>query len=95
MSNTEQRMVFCRRFKKDLPGLPKPPFPGPKGQDAFENVSQQAWQDWLVHQTRIINEQELNVMDLTVRKYLQEQMAKYFAGEAVDEAEGFVPPTTN
>ncbi len=94
MSDTDVRMVFCRRFKKDLPGLSKIPFPGPKGQDVFENISQQAWMDWLEHQTRIINEQQLNMMDMTSRKYLQEQMAKYFVGEAVDQAEGFVPPTT-
>ena len=91
MSTT--RTVFCRRLKQQLEGLEKPPFPGPKGQDIFENVSKQAWQEWLEHQTRLINEQHLNMMDMTSRKYLQEQMSKYFAGEAVDQAEGYVPPT--
>ncbi len=88
------RIVFCRRFKENLEGLEKAPFPGPKGQDVFENVSKKAWLGWLEHQTRIINEQELNMMDMTSRKYLQEQMAKYFAGEAVDQADGFVPPSS-
>ncbi len=87
------RIVLCRRFKEELEGLEKAPFPGAKGQDVFENVSKKAWLEWLEHQTRIINEQELNMMDMNSRKYLQEQMAKYFAGEAVDQAEGFVPPT--
>ncbi|NVK38177.1 MAG: oxidative damage protection protein [Gammaproteobacteria bacterium] len=83
------RNVFCRRFQKDLEGLEKPPFPGPLGQDVFEHVSKQAWLDWLEHQTRIINEQHLNMMDMTSRKYLQEQMKKFFAGEEVDQAQGY------
>ncbi len=86
------KMVFCRRLKTELEGLEKAPFPGPKGQDIFEHISKKAWLEWLEHQTRIINEQHLNMMDLTSRKYLQGQMAKFFAGEAVDQVEGYVPP---
>lgn len=88
------RTVVCRRLKQELPGLEKPPFPGPKGQDIYENISQQAWQEWMEHQTRLINEKHLNMMDMTDRKYLQGQMDKFLAGEAVDEAEGYVPPAT-
>ncbi|MGK0443697.1 MAG: Fe-S cluster biosynthesis and repair protein YggX [Bermanella sp.] len=83
------RTVQCRRYQKELEGLEKTPFPGPLGQDVFENVSKQAWHDWMEHQTRIINEQHLNMMDMTSRKYLQGQMAKFFAGEEVDQAEGY------
>ncbi len=43
--------VFCRKYQQDLEGLEKPPFPGPKGQDIYDNVSRQAWQEWLQHQT--------------------------------------------
>ena len=85
------RTVFCRRLKQDLPGLEKAPFPGALGEDVFENVSAQAWQEWLEHQTRIINEQHLNMMDMTSRTYLKEQMKKFFEGEEVDQAEGYVP----
>ncbi len=93
MSETETRMVFCRRLQQTLEGLDKPPFPGPKGVDIYENVSKQAWQAWMEHQTRLINEQHLNMMDMTSRKYLQEQMTRYFDGQSVDQAEGFVPPS--
>ena len=85
------RTVFCRRLKQELEGLEKPPFPGPLGQDVFENISKQTWLEWLEHQTRIINEQHLNMMDMTSRKYLQGQMAKFFNGEEVDQAEGYKP----
>lgn len=86
------RTVNCRRLKQELPGLEKPPLPGAKGQDIFEHVSQQAWQEWMEHQTRLINEKHLNMMDMTDRKYLQGQMDKFLAGEEVDQAEGYVPP---
>ena len=87
------RMVFCRKLKEELPGLDMPPFPGPKGQEIFEQISKQAWADWMTHQTTLINEMRLNMMDLTSRNYLSEQREKFFAGEEVDQAEGYVPPT--
>lgn len=86
------RIVFCRKYQKDLDGLDQPPMPGPKGLDLFENVSKQAWQDWLAHQTLLINEKHLNMMDMTARTYLQDQMKKFFSGGDVDEADGFVAP---
>jgi len=87
------RMVNCRKLKQELPGLDMPPFPGPKGQEIFDNISKQAWADWMTHQTTLINEMRLNMMDLTARTYLSEQREKYFSGEDVDQAEGYVPPT--
>jgi Fe-S cluster biosynthesis and repair protein YggX len=87
------RTVFCRKLKQELPGLDTPPFPGPKGEEIYNNISKQAWADWMTHQTTLINEMRLNMMDLTARTYLSEQREKFFAGEQVDQAEGYVPPT--
>lgn len=88
-----QRMVMCRKYNKELPGLANPPFPGPAGQDIYDTISQQAWTDWMNHQTLLINEKRLNMMDASSRKYLAEQRVRFFSGESVDEAEGYVPPT--
>ena len=87
------RTVHCKKLKKELPGLDMPPFPGPKGEEIYNNVSKEAWQGWMTHQTTLINEMRLNMMDLTARTYLSEQREKFFAGEEVDQAEGYVPPT--
>ena len=87
------RMVNCRKYKESLPGLPTPPLPGAKGQDIFDNVSAKAWQAWLQHQTMLINEKHLNMMDMTARTYLMEQMGKFLSGEEYDQAEGYVPPS--
>ena len=86
------RTVFCRKLQQELPGLEQPPFPGPAGEDIFDHVSKQAWAEWMAHQTTLINEMRLNMMDLTARTYLSEQREKFFAGEEVDQAEGYVPP---
>ena len=86
------RTVFCRRYQEDLPGLDAPPFPGPAGQDVFENVSAKAWQEWQDIQTMLINEKHLNMMDKEARKYLNEQRGKYLNGEEIDRAEGYVAP---
>ena len=40
------RTVFCRKYQEQLSGLNTPPYPGAKGQDIFENISQKAWQEW-------------------------------------------------
>ena len=86
------RMVQCKKLNKELEGLDVPPFPGPKGQDIYDNISKQAWAEWLEHQTRLINEKRLNMMDMTARTYLNEQRDKFLSGEKIDEAEGYVPP---
>lgn len=89
------RTVFCKKYQKEMEGLDTPPYPGPKGQDIFENVSKQAWQEWQSHQTMIINERQLNMMDPDARKFLNEQMEKFLAGEEFARAEGYVPPSAD
>ncbi len=89
------RKVYCRKYQQELEGLPHPPFPGPKGQDLYENVSKKAWQEWLSHQTLLINEKHLNMMDMGARTYLSEQMTRFLAGQDYDQAEGYVPPEGN
>ena len=85
------RTVFCQKYQQQLSGMEKPPFPGPVGQKLFETVSQQAWDEWQAHQTRLINEKHLNMMDMQARKYLQQQMHKFLSGGEYDQAEGYVP----
>lgn len=87
------RTVHCKKYNKELPGLPVPPYPGPKGQDIYETVSQQAWNEWQTQQTMLINEKQLSMGSADDRKYLQEQMSKFLNNEDYHHAEGYVPPT--
>ncbi|MBU2863548.1 oxidative damage protection protein [Reinekea forsetii] len=85
------RMVECTKYKKSLPGLKRPPFPGPKGAEIFETVSKQAWEEWQAHQTRLINEKQLTVTEPASRQYLMQQMQLFLTGQDYDAAEGYVP----
>ena len=89
---TASRLVFCRRHRRELPGLDAPPLPGPVGQDIFENVSAQAWREWQQLQTMLINERHLALVDRQARAYLREQMRRFLAGEEYDRPSGYVPP---
>jgi len=85
-------MVKCVKLGCEAEGLDRPPYPGELGARVYENVSKEAWADWIRHQTMLINENRLNLMDARARKYLAEQMEKYFFGTGVDVASGYVPP---
>lgn len=85
------RTVHCRKYNKQLEGLATPPFPGPKGQDIYEHVSQQAWQEWQAHQVRLINEKGLSMIKPEDRKFLQEEMEKFLSNQDFAQAEGYVP----
>ena len=81
------RTVDCVKLKKEAEGLDRPTYPGELGQKIFDNVSKEAWQQWLQHQTMLINEYRLSPIDPKSRTFLEEQMYKFFFE---DEAE--VPP---
>lgn len=85
------RTVFCRKLKQELEGLPFPPFPGAQGQAVFEQVSKAAWQQWLKHQTMLINENRLNLMDPQARAFLEAQLEKYLSGDDYERPQGWTP----
>ena len=78
------RMVVCKKIWKELEGLDTPPFPGPNGIEIFDSISKRAWNDLLEHQTRIINEKHLNMMDISARTYINEQREKFFSGDEIE-----------
>lgn len=88
MSNTVQ----CVILKREAPALSRPPYPGDLGQRILENVSAEAWQQWLAHQTMLINENRLSPINPEHRKFLEGEMEKYFFGGGSEAPEGYVPP---
>lgn len=86
------RMVKCVKLGREAAGLDFPPVPGELGKRIFENVSKEAWQQWVRFQTMLINENRLNLTDAKARKYLAEQMEKHFFGAGADQVSGYVPP---
>lgn len=87
------RTVFCAKLQKELPGLVRVPYPGALGQRIYDEISQEAWQAWLKHQTLLINENRLNVLDPKARTFLEGEMQKYFFAEGSATPAGFKPPS--
>lgn len=87
------RMVQCVKLGREAEGLDYPPYPGELGKRVWESVSKEGWQQWLQHQTRIINEYRLSGSDPRTRQLLKEEMEKFlFGGGEVQQPQGYVPP---
>ena len=87
MTNT----VMCQLLKEELPALTFQPYPGDLGKRIFENISAQAWQNWLSHQTMLINEHRLSPINPEHRQFLETEMEKFFFGEGSEKPEGYMP----
>jgi Fe-S cluster biosynthesis and repair protein YggX len=86
------RTVNCIKLHREAEGLDRVPYPGDLGKRIYENVSKEAWQAWLKHQTMLINENRLSPIDPKTRKFLEEQMENYFFGEGAVLPPDYVPP---
>jgi Fe-S cluster biosynthesis and repair protein YggX len=85
-------MVQCVKLGKEAEGLKAPPYPGELGKRIYENVSQQAWQMWLSHQTMLINEYRLSPIEPKARQFLEQEMEKYFFGDGSEKPKEYVEP---
>jgi len=85
------RTVQCVLLGEEAEGLDYVPYPGDLGQRIFDNVSKQAWQQWVGHQTMLINENRLTPIEPAARKFLEEEMEKFFFGAGSKAPPEFVP----
>jgi len=85
------RTVNCALLGVEAEGLERPPHPGELGKRIYENVSKQAWQQWLAHQTMLINEYRLTPIEPKAREFLEAEMEKFFFGEGSSKPGEFVP----
>ena len=84
-------LIYCQKLKKEAPALTRAPYPGVLGKKILENISQEGWQQWLAHQTMLINEYRLNMLDAEARKYLATEMEKFLFGDGSEKPEGYKP----
>ena len=85
------RTVICRKYGREMTGLDVAPMPGPVGEDIYNNISAQAWQEWQDLQTMLINEHHLSLRDASSRQYLNDQRKRFFDNEEPDRPSGYVP----
>lgn len=86
------RIVHCQKLDKEAEGLEYAPYPGELGQRIYEHISDEAWQMWLKHQTMLINEYRLSMIDPEARAFLTKEMEKFLFGEGSAKPMGFISP---
>lgn len=77
------RTLFCQKLQKQAEGLNSPPWPGELGQRIYNEISQEAWQQWLRQQTILINEYKLSPLKAEDKQYLAAQMEAYLFGDGI------------
>ena len=85
------KKIMCKKIKKEGEALSYLPYPGDLGKRIQENISQEAWEQWVSHQTMLINEMKLTPVEPKARKFLEEEMEKFFFGDGSQAPQGFVP----
>jgi Fe-S cluster biosynthesis and repair protein YggX len=84
-------MVNCVKLGKEAEGLDMLTYPGDVGQRIFNEISKEAWQAWVGHQTMLLNEYRLSPINPKDRKFLEEEMEKFLFGEGPSAVDNFVP----
>jgi len=84
--------VQCVVLKREAEGLERMPYPGELGRRIYENVSKEAWAQWLKQQTMLINEYRLTPIEPKARKFLEGEMEKFFFGTGSAVPQGYQPP---
>ena len=86
------RKVQCVKLDKEAEGLEYMPYPGELGKKIYASVSKEGWEMWVNHQTMLMNEYRLTPVDPKARKFLEEEMEKFFFGEGSEKPKEFVAP---
>ncbi|WP_440683566.1 oxidative damage protection protein [Cysteiniphilum halobium] len=84
--------IFCEKLKQQGTAMQYAPIPGELGQRIVQSISQEAWSKWLDHQTILINEYRLNLLESEAKKFLMTEMEKFLFGEGSDKPDAFSAP---
>lgn len=87
-----ERLVKCIKLGRELPGLNSPPTPTELGKKVFENVSKQAWDEFLEYFKMVINEYRLDLTSPIADQVFEQKMQEYFFSDDYNMPEGYVPP---
>jgi Fe-S cluster biosynthesis and repair protein YggX len=68
------KTIQCRRCGETKPELSRAPFRTDLGQRIQQEICTDCWQEWLQHQTLLINHYGLDPRDQKARAFLYEQI---------------------
>ena len=86
------RKVHCLLLKREAEGLDYLPYPGELGKRIYDNISKEAWAQWVAHQTMLINEYRLTPIEPKARALLVAEMEKFLFGAGAAKPDGYVAP---
>ncbi|MEZ4367752.1 MAG: oxidative damage protection protein [Kofleriaceae bacterium] len=88
------RMVQCAKLGAQLPGLSYKPFTDALGQRIYDSISQEAWQLWIEHSKKLVNEYRLDLTQKKAHDQLKEQCESFLFGDgsAAPMPAEYVPP---
>jgi Fe-S cluster biosynthesis and repair protein YggX len=86
------RTVRCVKLGQELEGLEKPPMKGDLGQRVYENVSKEAWRQWLEHSKMLINEYRLDLTSERGQRIWMDELERYLFGEGSALPPEYIPP---
>ncbi len=72
-----KKMVLCKKLGKELPALAEAPLKGPIGKLILDNVSEEAWQEWVEAEIKIINEERLDLSEERAQQRLFNEMLEF------------------
>jgi Fe-S cluster biosynthesis and repair protein YggX len=87
--------VFCMRHQRNGPAInTNIPFRGELKETVLANVCQEAWDEWLVEQVKIINDLALNLGDPRSHDIIEQKAKEFFGfeGEGYETIEPDEPP---
>lgn len=73
--------IQCRRCRSEAPRMAKPPFRNDLGERIQREICADCWQDWLQHQTLLINHYGLDPRDPKARAFLYAQIEQVLLGD--------------
>ncbi|MGP1930199.1 MAG: oxidative damage protection protein [Arsenophonus sp. ET-YP4-MAG3] len=75
------RTIFCTYLQCEADGLDFQLYPGEIGKRIFNEISKEAWRQWVTKQTILINEKNLSTINFKDKKLLEKEMINFLFKE--------------
>ena len=85
------RTVKCAKLGAVLPALPYKPFNDALGQRIYDNISAEAWSQWIEHSKKLVNEYRLDLTQKRSHEVLKEQCEQFLFGDGGQLPPDYVP----
>ena len=86
------RMVKCAKLGKEAEGVVYKPFENELGERIENEISQEAWMQWVEHSKMIVNEYRLDLTSARAHQVLLEECERFlFGGETAAPPPDYVP----